>query len=247
MASPYLNITAVASGQNNKETTINDADIALERATNDILEVNMSAGNVTLTVAQFTRHMVFRATAMPGNRQLTIPNNVGAGASTAKRVFAVIHDTDADYDLTITTGVGGGTNVVLKKAMRALISSDGTHLRLVTVAGGDAGISIAAYVPGETPAATTLLRYTSATDFVLPAGLVGSFGSAFIPPDGGAVSFDLRLNDVSFGSMDFADGDDQATFSLASQRVIEPGDVISVNTPSDTYGMADISFTLLGI
>jgi hypothetical protein len=246
MASPYLNITAVASGQNNKETTINDADIALERATNDILEVNMSAGNVTLTVAQFTRHMVFRATAMPGNRQLTVPNNVGAGVSTAKRVFAVIHDTDGDYDLTITTGAGGGTNVVLKKGMRALISSDGTHLRLVTVAGGDSGISIAAYIPGTVPSSTTMLRYTAATDFTLPAGLVGSFGSLVIGPDGGSVSFDLRLNNVSFGSMDFADGNDQATFSLASDRVVAPGDVISVNSPTDIYDAADLSFTFLG-
>lgn len=246
MASPYLNITPVSAGQNNKEVTINDATLAMERATNDILTVNLLAGDVTLTPAQFTRHMVFRCVNATVNRTLTIPHNVGEGANTARRVFAVINDFAVDSDLHITTGVSGGSNIVLRKDMRALISSDGTNLRLITVAGGAAGISIAAYIPGEQPGASALLRYTSAIDFTLPAGLIDSFGSAVIAPEGGSVSFDLRLNNVSFGSMDFGDGETTATFSLASPRIVSKGDVISVLSPPDTYEMSDLSFTLLG-
>jgi hypothetical protein len=245
MASPYLNITQVAAGQNNKEVTINDADIALERATNDILTVSFAAGNVALTVPEFTRHLVFRATGLTVNSQLTVPSNVGAGANTAKRVFAVINDGN-DFDLTITTGSVGGSNVVLKKDMRALISSDGTHLRLITVAGGESGVSIAVFVPGGIPGATLMLRYVSAIDFTLPAGLVGSFGSAVTGPEGGDVVFDLRQNGVSFGSMTFADGANDATFSLASNRNFAPGDVLTVISPPEMYDLTDLSFTLLG-
>lgn len=247
MASPYLNIVPVAAGQNNKEVTINDADLALERATNDIAVVDLTAGNVTLTPALFTRNMVFRCIGITAARQLIIPNNVGSGAATARRVFAVIHDTDSNFDLTLTTGVSGGTNVVLKKGMRAMVSSDGTNLRLITVAGGESGVSIAVFVPGGIPDATLMLRYLSAINFVLPAGLVGSVGSAVTGPEGGSVVFDLRLNGVSFGSMTFADGSTTATFSLASSRTIVPGDVLTVVSPPELYDLTDLSFTLLGI
>jgi hypothetical protein len=245
MASPFLNIIPVAAGQNNKEVTINDADIALERATNDILSVDMT-GNVTLTVAQFTRHMVFRCHTILGNRQLTVPDNVGAGVGTARRVFSVIHDDTTETDLLITTGRPGGTNVILKRSMRALISSDGTNLRLVTVAGGESGVSISCFIPGGTPDLTPLLRYVSAINFTLPAGLVGSKGDVMIAPDGGAAIFDLRLNNVSFGSMTFSNGDNHATFSLASTRNVNPGDILSVHSPSDTYDMSDLTFSILG-
>jgi hypothetical protein len=247
MASPFLNITPVAAGQNNKEVTINDADLALERATQDILTVDLTMGNAALTAAQFTRHMVFRCIGLTLSRQLMIPHNVGSGAGTAKRVFSVIHDTDADTDLTLTTGQAGGSNIVLKKGMRAMISSDGTNLRLITVAGGESGVSIGVFVPGGIPDATLMLRYLSAINFILPAGLVGSYGSAVTGPEGGNVVFDLRLNGASFGSMTFEDGETIATFSLASPRNVVPGDILTVVSPPELHDLTDLSFTLLGL
>lgn len=245
MASPNLNITPVSAGQNNKEITINDADMALERAFNDVISLSLAGGNLAITVAQFTRHFVFRVHAALANTSVTIPHNVGAGDGTAKRVFALKNDTD--FDVMVTTGRPGATNAILKKGISAILSSDGMNIITITAAGGVSGISLATYVPGETPPSLTMLRYASAVDFTLPAGLAGSVGSVGIYPDGGDVVFDLRLNGVSFGSMEFADGESEATFSLASPRVVEIGDVITVNSPSDTYGMGELSFTLLGV
>lgn len=246
MASPFLNIIPVGAGQNNKEVTINDADLALERATQDILTVDMSAGNVTLSVAQFTRHMVFRCINVNANANLVIPHNVGQGANTAKRVFSVMHDTEADTTITVTTASGSASSVPLRRAMKAILSSDGANIRPITVTGGVEGISIACFVPGEMPGSSPVLRYTSVMDFTLPAGFVGSYGSVQTPPDGGDVVFDIRLNGISIGSMEFADGESDATFSLAAPRLVLAGDVVSVLSPPDTYGLVDLSFSILG-
>lgn len=246
MASPYLNIIPVAAGQNNKEVTISDADVALERATNDIVSISFDTGNQTLSVANFTRAFVFRCFGSPGaNSTLLIPHDVGAGVETAKRVFAIKNETG--FDLSVGTGRPGAVNALLKADINAILASDGINVTMITAAGGSAGISLATYVPGETPPSTTMLRYAAAIDFVLPAGLEGSVGSVAVYPDGGDVVFDLRLNGVSFGSMEFTDGSSEATFSLASPRSVVSGDVIAVNAPSDTYGMGELSFTLLGV
>lgn len=61
MSSPNLAITHVAAAQNQKEVTINDAINALDRAMGDLLVVDLTAGNVTLTDAQFGGAVAFAA------------------------------------------------------------------------------------------------------------------------------------------------------------------------------------------
>ena len=61
MSSPNLAITHVAAAQNQKEVTINDAINALDRAMGDLLVVDLTAGNVTLTDAQFRGAVAFAA------------------------------------------------------------------------------------------------------------------------------------------------------------------------------------------
>ncbi len=135
----------------------------------------------------------------------------------------------------------------MSKNARAMLSSDGTDMRVVTSgSGGSDGISIGAFVPGGIDPDTLILRYIATTEFTLPAGLVGSFGDVVGTPVGGSVVFALSKNGTSFGSMTFDDGDNTADFSLASSRDFVPGDIFSVNSPSDTFDMFDLSFTILG-
>lgn len=61
MATPILNITELADGQVNNYSTSNTGVRALEAASNDFLTVDLSAGNVTLTVAQYRGSVVYRS------------------------------------------------------------------------------------------------------------------------------------------------------------------------------------------
>jgi transcriptional regulator GlxA family with amidase domain len=62
---PLLGITELTPNQTGKETTVNDAIVALEAAGNATLAVSMAAGDVTLSVNQFTRSFLFRCSATP--------------------------------------------------------------------------------------------------------------------------------------------------------------------------------------
>jgi hypothetical protein len=70
MASPNLAITHVAAAQNQKEVTINDGLNALDRALTDALVVDFTAGNVTLTDAQFRAAVAFAAANLSAARDL---------------------------------------------------------------------------------------------------------------------------------------------------------------------------------
>jgi hypothetical protein len=59
VTTPILLINEVAPTQTDKTTTINDAIVALESATQDQLAVSLAGGNLTLSATQFTRYAVF--------------------------------------------------------------------------------------------------------------------------------------------------------------------------------------------
>lgn len=243
MASSHLNITPVTSGQNNKEITINDADSALELATQKVLAVDMAAGNVTLTASQFTRNATFLCSGLTTARTLNVPQDVGAGAGTAHRTFTVINN--SDYTLTVK-GATTGTGVALEKSRSALLVSNGAEVYAGTSGLGNTGIRIGAFVPGDIIDAALLLRYEVVSGFTLPAGLTESKGHLVSTPEGGNLSLSIAKNGTNIGSIDFTDGANVATFSLASSNTFFPGDYLTITAPADVYGAADLSFTLLG-
>ena len=243
MASSNLNITAVAAGQNNKEVTINDADLALENATQRVLAIDMSSGDVSLTVAQITRNGIFVCSGLTANQQLEIPQDVGAGANTAQRLFTVVNN--SEYVITVI-GDTSGTGVAVGKNRAVQLYGDGDEIFVAGTGTGTNGITIGAFIPGETATSATLIRYEVVSDFVLPAGLAESVGHVLVAPSGGAVSLSVAKNGVNIGSMDFADGNNDATFSLASDNSFTAGDYFTVSSPSDTFAMSGLSFTFRG-
>jgi hypothetical protein len=112
---PILSIPEVAPTQTDKTTTINDAIVALEAATQDQLSVNMSGGDLSLTSLQFTRYAFFLITGQTAARTLTVP--------LSKRLFGVRNA--GSY--TITVKGLSGSSVAVAAGDGAIIQNDGSN------------------------------------------------------------------------------------------------------------------------
>ena len=117
---PILGITQVSTSQNGKETTINDAILALENATNSKLVVSMAAGNVTLTAAEATRNFIFEATSASAARELRFPDAVNGNPY--NRVIVVRNE--SGHGLTVRFTSAGLTTVIIPNGESRLISAD---------------------------------------------------------------------------------------------------------------------------
>jgi hypothetical protein len=107
--SPYLGFNELTPNQTGKEVTINSALLALEAAMNAMFAVNMAAGDVTLSVAQFTGSFIFTTSGLTVTRTLNIPALVN-GAPSA-RLFCVQNPSAYPVKVQITGGAGGFSTV----------------------------------------------------------------------------------------------------------------------------------------
>lgn len=119
---PYLGVTEVAPNQSQKEATINTALRAIEAAENATLAVSMAGGNVTLSVNQFTRNFIFRATGATAARTINLPAQVN-GTNTC-RVFVARNA--SGYDLTVQVTGAPGTSVVVPNGESRICDVDGS-------------------------------------------------------------------------------------------------------------------------
>lgn len=98
MTTPILKITEVANGQIDQYLTYNAALQQIEAAANDVLSIDMSAGNGTVTNTtpfNMLRYGVFKTTGNTVARTLTFSAN--------KRVFIVHNSGSAALDVIIGT------------------------------------------------------------------------------------------------------------------------------------------------
>jgi hypothetical protein len=118
---PLLGITELAPNQTGKEATINTAILALEAATNGTLAVDMSAGDVTLSVSQFMSAFIFNATGLTAARALKVPALVNG--SNTQRVFCV--QNPSGFLTTVAVVGGAGATVSIPAGENRLLSVDG--------------------------------------------------------------------------------------------------------------------------
>lgn len=99
--------------------------------------------------------------------------------------------------------------------------------------------------PGMPGSSELLLSYTATRRVVLPAGLTGSRGSAGTASTGTA-DLDVLANGVSVGTVTFT-ASSTATFAMATETVLEAGDVLTVVAPGSADAtLADVSVTFAG-
>lgn len=120
---PFLAITEVASNQNQKEVTINDAIKALESATNARLVVSFAAGTTqTVSATNFTRNIIMEPTAATGPCTLQLPATVNSLPT--HRMFVVFNN--SGHALTVRSVTGGGDTVTMPNgAARLLYMTNG--------------------------------------------------------------------------------------------------------------------------
>jgi hypothetical protein len=126
--SPILGFPLIQPNQNQKETTANTALVAIEAATQETHTYDLSAANVSATVAQFNGFFMHQLNGHTVSRVFTVPNS-------NKRVFGVLNNGTASVTITVL----GGTSIVLPAGFGVLIFSDGTNPLAITNSGLVAG------------------------------------------------------------------------------------------------------------
>lgn len=111
-----LDLTLITSGTaDNQYQASNDGLTQLANAVQDILTVDFSAGNVTLTNTEFRRYFRYIPSGLSTTRNLTVPQ--------IKRAMFVVDNTDATDTINV---VRGSTTIVVGAGQIAHLSTDGT-------------------------------------------------------------------------------------------------------------------------
>lgn len=235
MASPNLAIAHVAAAQNQKEVTVNDAIDKLDLAGNDTVDIDCTAGNTTVTAADYRENFLLRITGTPAaDFTLTLPDG--------KRV-AAIHNTTAKA-ATVRTATLGAT-VALRAGKLSIVASRGTSLVALAASAVGGLYDIGLFIPGQPAASAMVFQFVVPRAIGFPVNLAGSFAKAGTAATTSA-AFTLRKNGSNVGAIDFAAGSTAATFTLAGGAVFAAGDVLEMLAPSPQDGtLADVSITLL--
>ncbi|RWN74850.1 MAG: hypothetical protein EOS04_37025, partial [Mesorhizobium sp.] len=163
-----LNLILIADGQADGQwQSSNDGLTQLANAMADLYTVDFTAGNVTLTAAQFRSAMTFIPSNLSATRTLTIP--------AVKRALFIVDNTDAADTINVTKG---STTIAVGPSQIAFLNTDGTTNSLggavlekgaITADPYDFGMSF-----GDTPLTDAVLgRVRIGRAITIPANMTG--------------------------------------------------------------------------
>ncbi|SDH74071.1 hypothetical protein [Roseospirillum parvum] len=258
----------IAANQSNKATTANDALAEIDAGMTELLEIDLSTADATLTAAQYRGAFTVKTTGNDGTYHLALPAqkracgvynggtgdlNVTVGATTVTIPAATGYHlyTDGTTDGLISLGGGGGesdfigltdtpTDYTNAAGRAVMVNSTGNALEFATVVE-----QVGGWFDGAPSASQTVFRValTDATD--LPADLAGSVFRAGTAPSGGDDVYDVQVAGASIGSVTFADGATSGTASVTA-TACAAGDVVALIAPTTLYGSADLTVTIKG-
>ncbi|TIL64496.1 hypothetical protein [Mesorhizobium sp.] len=212
-----LNLPAIADGQAAGQwQTSNDGDAALGNAFGDIYTVDFTAGNVTLTSAQFRSAFVFVAANLSATRTLTLP--------AVKRPFAV-YNPDATYSVNVTKGA---TVIEVGPGQYGRFHTDGTTDGLAGAVSDEAS--------GGGGDDSSVGKHT----IWLPASALTPATTAGCAA---LVQLESSSNKINYGVLDFdATADEHAHFNIAFPKSWNEGTVTFqvwwTTSATDTDGVA---------
>jgi hypothetical protein len=224
-----LSLPTIASGQNQKYQTSNDADNALDLALTDLLTVDLSAGNVALTSAQFVAAIAFVSSGNTVARTLTVQPQ--------RRLFTVKNGGTALLSIAC-----GTTSLTLIPGASGLFYTDGTANGLARVSGS--AQDIPAFFRGVPGSSALVLRFVATRALTIPADAVGSQASAGTAATASA-TFTVSKNGSAVGSIAWSASGTVGAFTMASAVALAAGDVLTITAPASADAtLADIAITL---
>lgn len=231
-----LNITQVATNQDNKEATINDQAGELDAAFTEVLTSDYTSGNITLTDSEFRRNVGFKASNLSVARQLTTP-------ATIKRFFFV-DNTDGTDTLTVTDGTAS-TVLVSGEVASFLHSGSAGGLSLVSNSNA-APFDLGTFWVGAPGSSELLLAFLFTRSVTFEDDFSGSqFDNGTNPTS--AVVIDIAKNGTDIGHIDVTTGGVGSFTTDATTASFVAGDLLTVTAPASADAtMADLRITLLG-
>lgn len=228
-----LDLDQMAENQSAPEVTHNDSNAALDAALTEQLDVDVAAGNATVTSDDYRGHIRFNiTTATSAGRTVTLP--------AVKRVVFVSSDSANTKTVAI---VVGATSVAIHPGTTYVVVTDGTAdgLAIATFP-----FDMSAFIPGLPDDGGVILIRKAVRPFTLPASLSGSFVTAAVAATAQA-DFNILKNGVSIGTIRFAASGTTATFVGISATTFLTGDVLKITapTPQDAT-LADVAIDLKG-
>lgn len=242
--STNLGASQVATNQNNKETTINDAVGQMDAALTEQLSTALAGANpsVTITTAQMQDNnlLAFTDGAAPsGTATINIPG-------TLKRGFFRVRNGSS---IPVDVGISGqsATKPRVFAGQSKTLYSDGTNV--ISGEGGEAGgqaFDLGIFFPGTMSNSQLLCRYVFTRDVDFPANMTGSQAKA-VSGATAQTDIDVQKNGASIGTVRFAAAGTIATFVGFSASSFAAGDIFSLHAPvSADATLADVGFTFKG-
>ncbi len=180
-----LNLPQVAANQNQKEVTINDATVQLSGALADSFLVDMTAGNTTLSTANFQQYMCFTLHNDTATHNFTVP-------AVKRAIFLVTNNNSATTNVKV-----GSTTLSLAVGVTGYYQTDGTTNGLIQIGssagggggGGGGGMSSTGPIgfDGDSFDADTIPGPTGPTG---PTGAAGATGATGAAGSAGASSYE---------------------------------------------------------
>lgn len=153
----------------------------------------------------------------------------------------IVHNHDSDY-IQVTGGTMTGSLFTVTPA------ADNNSTLAVNSEWIDTNYNIyeiGTGIPNAVLPSEKQLLFIASKAFSLPESLTNSVAYANTAPSA-AVSFDIRKNDISVGSVNWAISTSIATFTMASAVSFAASDRLTIESPANCYGIAGVSITLLG-
>lgn len=118
----------------------------------------------------------------------------------------------------------------------AQVNANNAYLAIYDIAMGYAGVP---------PTSSTLFTFNVVRTFTLPAGLSGSIFSFGSQPTG-STTLTIQQNGATIGTVTWGSGATYGTASFSSLITFNPGDSLTILTPSNVNNASNLAITLSG-
>lgn len=253
-ASELLLLTEIAFSQAQADQAITDNFARVERAFNDTIDVDMSGGDVTLSVFDVIENVFFRViNAGTITRNITVPNEVLSLTNLTKRIMVFHSDAANSVDVKIfaqgnpneiaTIGVGGTAVVYIHGSNGYIIATHASQAASTP----SLTYETHTFVSGQPGSSDELNRVPFTQTVTFGGNFSGARGSVRVNPTS-AYSIDIRKNDVSVGTASITTGGAVSFVSNGGNSVVfNPGDVLTLVSQAAIDGtLEDVSILLLG-